>query len=335
MQRHGNLLSPQRAGPNEWQLPSLFLLVPVGLVGIAIGWLVSQFSPGTHKGVEAFRQHPWYTVWSALSALDVALWLVLGCVALSQVWSLALEEGGKRRNCAKRIVVPVLGFLAFGTVAGIVGNALTQRVRGGAPGVPLAYAPLRVYIYEAVVLFSSAPSAAGLWMIRRRLSSLQTVASRSSAELLLGLDCLLAFRSRSQQFLGMLSAIVATSVFQTSALRNAEVGSRVVKANQFPSEFVLLYGAYFALAVAVVYLPSELKLMEVGRKLQNMAANQLAMRSRTTTGSPVEHWLDRAVQRSRIGQALGLDVPFLARLQTSLGIFAPLLASIIATVLPH
>ena len=304
MRRHASLDVSQRTGLDEY-LPPLPLLAIVCAAGVAIGWLVSQFSPGTRIGVEAFRHNPWYTIWSSLGAIFVALWLLLGCVALSQIWSLSLEEGGNRSSCAKRVVMPVLGYLFYGAAVGVLAVILSSRVRPG-PAMPLSHSAVRVYIFEVAAVLGGAPSAAGLGMIKRRASSLHAVTSGSLAELLNGLDAFLVFRGRSQQFLAMLSTVVATAVLQTSTLRYALVGSGVVKSEQYPPEFILLYGAFFALAIAIVYLPPEFELRQAGRTMLDMAVKRGYGGPLGTDGNEVEHWLQQADQRGQHKPGAGI-----------------------------
>ena len=334
IQQRGDPPSSPRSGSDEQRLPPLPFLVVVAVVGAATGWFVIQASPGTHRGVIAFRQQPWYTVWSSLGALFVALWLILGVVALSQVWSISAEEAESARERMKLIIRPALGFLLYGAVVSFLASSLSQRTRVGAPFIPLAHPALRVNFFSAVAVIGTLPSAVGLWMIRRRARSLPIMVSDSETGLLNSLDRFLEFRSRNQRFLAMLSTVVATAVLQTSALRNALIGSGIVKAADYPPEFVFLYGAIFAAAVAIVYLPSELALRQAGRALQQMAASQME-NAVPTSGNGVEGWLDWVDQRDRIGKTLGLDVPILARIQTSLGLLAPLIASLIGALVPR
>src|SRR5689334_24455174 len=95
-QGRGNPPSSGEVGPGKQEIPPLPLLAAVGVVGIAIGWLVSQASPGNDPRLARFQHHPWYIVWSSMGALFVALWLILGCVALWQICSLSLDGEGSR-----------------------------------------------------------------------------------------------------------------------------------------------------------------------------------------------------------------------------------------------
>lgn len=334
MQRREDPPPSPHIAVDERQLPSLPVLITVAVIGAAAGWLVIQASPGAHRGVIAFRHQAWYTVWSSLGSLFVALWLVLGVVTLSQLWSLSLEEEDGRWDRMKLILKPALGYLLFGALVGYLASAISYRSGVGAPDIPLAHSLLRVNFFAGAAIVGSLPSAVGLWVIRRRAGSLPTVALGSQIELLRSLDQFLVFQARNQRFLATLSTVVATAVLQTSAVRNALIGAGIVTATDYPPEFVLLYGVIFAVAVAIVYLPPELALREAGRTLQNIASTQIES-TMPTPSNEVERWLEQAGQRDRIGKVLGLDVPIVARVQTSLGLFAPLIASLIGALVPH
>lgn len=309
------------------------LLAVVAVAGSVAGWLVVQASPGSSISVIAFRRQPWYTVWSSLGALFVALWLILGLVAMRQVWSFSLEEEQDRWNRVKLILRPALGYLIYAILVAYLASALSGWAQGGNPGIPLSHPLIRVDFFAGVAAAGSLPSAVGLWITRRRAGSLSSAALRPQTELLISLDQFLVFQSRNQRFLAALSTIIATAVLQTSALRNALIGAGVAKETGYPPEFVLLYGAIFAVAVAIVYLPSELALREAGRTLQRLAVTRMEVSSASNIG--IEHWLERVDQQDRIGKALGLDVPILARVQTSLGLLAPLIAALVGALVPH
>jgi hypothetical protein len=324
----------REAQPSQRPLPPLPLLAIFAGVGVATGWLTCQGAPGTDTRVEVFRNNPWYTVWSSISAICSGLWLLLGCVGFQQIWLLSLEEVSGIWARIKKIGRATSAYLVYGVIVAVVASTLEEHVRLSYT-MPLAHPTLRVNIFVVMAILGSWPSAVGLWMTRRRASLLPGAASLSSAELFISLDKLVALRTKNERFLAMLSTVVATAVFQTSAFRNAMVGSGILRPDQYAPEFVLLYGALFGLAIAIVYLPSELVLRQAGRILQNMTVQHWEAGPATHSNDEVQHWLERNNQYERLGRALGLDVPILARVQTSLGLFAPVLASLIPTILPH
>jgi hypothetical protein len=181
----------------------------------------------------------------------------------------------------------------------------------------------------------SIPNALGILVIRRRSRSLGIADQDSQESPQSGFDQYLEFENLNQHFLAMLATVIATAVAQTSALRYALVGSGLITKNAYPTEFVLLYGAIFALAVTGVYLPSELSLREAGRRLQTSAVKQWLLLSPERSTDDIEHWLDKTDQRERIGRTLRLNIGVLSGVQTSLGLLAPFLVAFATTLVPH
>ena len=142
------------------------------------------------------------------------------------------------------------------------------------------------------------------------------------------------FLVRTQRiFLSLLSTVVAIAVVQTNALRNALIDSSLATIRDFPPEFVIFYGLIFALAVSCVYLPPAYELRQAGMSLQRAVVDMTS--SAPTEGStPVEQWISRFERETKVAHDLGLDVSILARVQTSLGLLAPLLVSIASTMFP-
>jgi len=315
----------------ERGLPSLAVLVTIGVFGLGAGWFNSRMLTGTSGAVTTFRHTSWYTIWSALGSLTVALWLVLGCITLRWLWWLSREEGGTRSVCARRILWPALGYTMYGAVVSGLAAYLSNLTSPGGSVAPLAGFALRENLFATAAVFGSVPSLVSLWIIRRRVRFLP---AHYNDDLPGGFEKFLIFQQKNQRSLSVLSMVIAAAIFQTSALRDALLESGTRTAVNYPTQFVFLYGLIFSIAIAVIYLPSELALREAGLGLQTMAME--GHRSATLRqADAVESWLEQVDQRNRIGKALGVDVPLFARVQTSLGLLSPLLASLIATLLPH
>jgi hypothetical protein len=320
----------------EYQLPPLPALAAVAGFGIITGWFVSQVAPGSNPRANTFRNYAWYTGWSCLSAINVAIWLLLGAVGLWRLRLLLAEEGGDRSTRVKRIAGPLFGYIAYGTLVTMASQLLTQKVTiAHLATLPLNHFALRADLLTSLAVLGSIPNALGILVIRRRSKSLGVAAQDSQESLQSALDQYLRFENLNQQFLAMLATVIATAVAQTSALRNALIGSDLISTNAYPTEFVLLYGAIFALAVTGVYLPSELSLREAGRRQQAAAVQQWVLLSPERSTDDIEHWLDQTEQRDRIGGTLRLNVGVLSGVQTSLGLLAPLLVAFATTLLPH
>jgi len=195
----------------EHGLPSLKLLTIIGVVGLAAGWLNSRILTGANEATTIFRHSAWYTVWSALGALAVALYLILGCITLRWLWRLSCEEGGGRPACVRRILKPLFGYAIYGLAVGVISAYLSELVSPRGAAAPLAHFSLRVNLFVTAAVVGSVPSAVSLWITRRRARSLPL---RYIGALPHGFEQFRVFRERNQRSLSVLSTIVAMAVFQ-------------------------------------------------------------------------------------------------------------------------
>jgi hypothetical protein len=249
---------------------------------------------------------------------------------------LLAEEGKDRATRWRRVAGPLFGYLAYVALITAASQSLSQKVAfSHLASLPVDHFALRANLVTTLAVVATLPNAIGILVIRRRSKSLGIAAQESEGSLQSALDQYLALENVNQQFLAMLATVIATGVAGTSALRNALVGAGLLGTDAYPTEFVLLYGAIFALAVAGVYLPSALSLREAGRRLQAIAVRQWELMSPERSTDDIEHWLARTDQRDRIGRTLGLNVGVLSRVQTSLGLLAPLLVAFATTLRPR
>jgi len=164
-----NASTVPKSQSHERGLPSLAVLATIGAFGLAAGWLNGRILTGASGAVTTFRHSSWYTVWSALGALAVALWLVLGCITLRWLWWLSREEGGTRSVCVRRILWPALGYAVYGAVVSGLAAYLSNLTSPQGSVAPLADFTLRVNLFGTAAVFGSVPSAVSLWIIRRRV----------------------------------------------------------------------------------------------------------------------------------------------------------------------
>jgi hypothetical protein len=305
----------------------------VAAFGVTTGWLICQLDPG-HDGTSLiFQRTSWFTIWSGLAALDVGLWLLLGYISAGQLVSFLRANTSRESAVRELLCLGVLYAVYFALIA-YTATVLSQRVNHGHLH-PLPDWTIRITLLDIAALLGSLPSAVGLWATWRRCSRLHRDHSNDGDGLLVDVDRTVQFRRMNQRNLAILATVIGTAVLQTSALRNALIGSKLMATSQYPSEFVLLYGVFFAVALAGIYLPSEWSAREAATALQSEALHLWHPRSTNRAQSPIERWLGRNDLEDRMSKALGLDTPILARIQTSLGLLAPVLAAIVSTLLPH
>jgi hypothetical protein len=86
-----------------------------------------------------------------------------------------------------------------------------------------------------------------------------------------------------------------------------------------------VYGLFFSILVAAVYLPTHLTLARVGHDIRD------AFFPAVSPTSP--EWTDRTAKRDKLGGVLELQVGALSRFKASAAILTPLVGSLIALVL--
>jgi hypothetical protein len=322
-----------RTNTSRYDPPSLLVLTCIVVVGLLLGWAISDAMPGNGRDVHAFRSDPWYLTWSALGATNCAVWLVLGYFG-SRLLRNQLSAASGASEWQGRLAGPIFAYLSLGLVVTVLSDVTTVRSsRIGVP-FPLEHSVLRLTAFTAIGVVGSLPSGAGLWWILSQARNLGRALEHAVPVDPVVLDTFVRYQESAQLFLGMLATSVAAAVAQTSALRQTLLGSKIMQPADYPSEFVLTYGALFALAVAFVYLPTALVLRQTGRLIRDTAARHLLAAKTDQPTHDIGRWLDLQDCRARLDTALGLHLSVTARIQVALGLLAPLLASLVGASLP-
>jgi len=102
-------------------------------------------------------------------------------------------------------------------------------------------------------------------------------------------------------------------------------GVRLARADEIPFDFVLLYGGFFSLLLALIYVPTFLELQAGGRRVRNLAADLPAPTD--------ESFDDVYTRRKNLGELLQLEVSTSSSLRAGVAILAPLTTSLIGLLL--
>ena len=133
----------------------------------------------------------------------------------------------------------------------------------------------------------------------------------------------LRLRGDLRRFLDTAAAIIAAATLSTGGLRAAVVAK--VHDAEFPPEYVLYYGAFFSLLLALVYAPALLACRATGRRL----ADALLPLPATAP----ESWAGWHADRGALEALLELDAATSKGMRTGLALIAPLLGSAIGLLL--
>jgi hypothetical protein len=321
----------RRAATSGYDSPSILVLAGVAIVGGVMGWLAGQVSPGSGNDVDTFRNDNWYLVWSAVGALSCALWLIFGYFGFHLLRRLVVGSppGKGLGGRLGRLLGLIASYLVLGLVVSVLQTAFEVQGRRFGATVPLAHFIVRSNIFTVIGLIGSLPNAVGL--CAREMHPVPDAAGQVDTE---ALEKFRQYQQSAQSFLGMTATAVAAAVALTGALRRALLGSKTIQQADYPAEFVLIYGALFALALAFVYLPTAVTLRRTGHALRDAAALALLSAASEQPPNEIARWLKLQEHRSQMDKALGLELGIVARIQLALGLLAPVLVSLLSTVLP-
>ena len=308
----------------------MWLWVPALLAGL-VGYLVVTVN---RHGSEGFGELPQFYVWAIIIAIQAAVWALVA----AQGWD-RLRRLRARFGHAASGYWPFLSWLLLALViAGLVALLKLPRV-----GSPLAGHQERTAALTALGVLAATPSVVGIWrlqlVIARDIRPLVGAIGRGSPWSPLHRDVysrLCDVRGYLQQFLAGLGAIVAALTFASGALRNAilawqEAGgdepSRIERQSRFdlPLEYVVMYGLFYTALVALIYVPVYGSLERTGLDLVDRVYP--VPDGKEPTG-------DWQAGRDRLAKLLQLGFRAEDSLRSSVAIFAPLLATLVSTLLP-
>jgi hypothetical protein len=288
-------------------------------VPAAIGFAIVQVAKG---GDARFTASGEFFVWSGLVAVAVAVWVAMSVGLLQTVGELRGlfgEEGS---------AIPVPGlFGLYGLYAAVLFAMLTLGGRG--PALPLDHFSLRTRTVLAIGLATAAPTVVTLWLVAERLRQLRLLLAADAPMSNAGdrVEELRTLWRCSVRSLAAASVSVSLAVVLAGALRNALLAyNRTRLEKDFPASSLLLYGAFFTVAFAAVYMPTLLTWRGRARQLVD------AVYPVPDDGKPDEGWMKG---RAVLEQLLGINIGFMAQLSGMLAIFGPLATSFLAGFIPQ
>jgi hypothetical protein len=137
------------------------------------------------------------------------------------------------------------------------------------PDSGLAHHDSKLVVVNVVGAFVAITAGVGIWTVRAAIETRfdgrrpDEEGGRTSKEW--AADILL-LRKHLQGFIGLLGAMVGLGTLTKGALRQAFLATGG-DPGQFPSDYVLIHGAYFSALLAMVYAPTHAVLAEVGTRL--------------------------------------------------------------------
>lgn len=269
-----------------------------GLLGVLLAVQTALSSHG-HRAVARSSE---FVAWSALVSLSVVTYVQIFVKTVRVV----------RRPSPRTLVVSIIAYVL---VAAVVYLTLT----GHGPPRALETVPLVMRPFYAVAEIAAAPAVLGLWLVYNRLDQVDHWLQRWPARPDGVLSDLLAIRTDINRCLAGLSLIASTGLITATALRNAYL-AHGVRAEQFPSTSVLLFGGTITAIIALIYVPVFLAWRERATALINTVYPMPA------DARPTEEWMNG---RARLRELVGVDTTVVKTLVTTFGVLAPLAISLL------
>jgi hypothetical protein len=323
------------------------------LIGAAVGVVILFRNPfnlhGWSDDHREFAKTSPFILWAALMCAQTALWLLVLVWLLpsfrevwpekgKRVWLLpSVRRGWSGRSkrlevfwhspepLASTVVIGILVFLlAYGS----------RRLRHWPDYFPGH--DWKVPVLTAIGVLVGLFAAWGIWLTHAKLTALADQIDQQDLTPEGALHEFLIYQARLKRFLGALGAILGLLVLATAAHRQTVLAydhklhctptcPRDYQPIDYGYQLVLIYGLFFSILIAAVYLPTHLSLTNAGNQI----------RDKFFAGVPpsAQEWQDRTANREKLGSLLELDVGPLGRLKASAAILTPLISGLIGLLL--
>jgi len=305
----------------------IWLWIPA-LVAFGIGCAVITVDKGNSQG---FGDLPEFYAWATIIGGQTGIWVLVA----AQGWMLLKELPSRYPPTFSFTWLPRFSYGLLGLALFFLG-LLLQVPREGSP---LPGHHIRLLFLSLLGFLAAGPSLIGIWRVQlvldgdvaERTAQVRRPLTWSAVERDL-LERLILLRSLLQKFLGGLGTILAALTFATGALRNAVVAWKTsapppphAALFDVPLIYVVTYGLFFTLVVALIYLPVYGSIERAGQDFVD------AVCPVPTDNAPSAEW---QALRDRLSKQLQLGIRAEDSLKSGVSILAPLLATLLPILLP-
>jgi hypothetical protein len=266
-----------------------------------------------------FLESPTAMVWIFFVAAQFAFWANI----VKPLWSWL---SGLRRDYALRLTGEIRLKLAAAMIFFALPGFILVFV---VPASNLAHHDLKQGIVNLIAMIVAILPVAGIWYVHAALEATFTgkaPGGRSVRSFQETIKILLELRSSLQHFITVLGAIIVLATLAKGALRQAFLATGG-NPSAFPSEYVLLQGAYFTGLLALVYIPTYTSLAGIGADLLESAYPV------TAPDLDWDHLYRWQQNRKSLEELLQLRSGAFANLRGSVSILAPVATSFVSVLL--
>jgi hypothetical protein len=305
-------------------------LTVAAVLGVLLAaYLFTKSAKGKGEKGYTFLHTSGWEVWRGVAAVSVALWVGLLLQGIRVFRELGGDEDltNQRRWQAVIALMPVgIGFML--TIGSILLSLQGKRTTIGVPIEEWSHFTITLL---AIGGLAALPWLMTVWLVHMAVINLSRRVDefRNPSEAIDEVwnerklvDKYASLWDRMQGTILALAAIVTPAVLTTGALRLAVVPT-YVKKEDFPANFILFYGAFFAVFVAGAVVPMVGSWRSTGHKLID------ALRPLPEDGLLTE---DLIMERTRLETYLHLDVGILRSPITLLSVLAPFATAVLTAL---
>jgi len=300
-------------------LESAFVLF-LGVIGALIGAALllkwhGTFDHKTHPSAHLFIRRPETIFWICLICGQTALWTVLSLPVVR-----ALRAQGLPRRWTG-IVLSSLVLIATLTLFMIVAG----RIRND---YPLPHHAQKIIVLTVWGFLLALITSVVIWLVHDQAGRYTTMTHEPTKD---ELDAVMHLQDTLGQMLTILGAVIGAAVLATAALRRALAAwntyvdahpkLHLVSAGEVPYVYVLLYGGFFSLLLALIYFPTFLEIQAAGRRIRDHAA--------ALPDPSGKSFDDVVTRRKNLEDLLQLDVATSNSFRAGVAILAPLTTSLL------
>jgi hypothetical protein len=291
-----------------------------GSMGFVIGLYIltwDNFWPFRPTGAprDNFLRSPEAMVWVFLIAAQFAFWFT--ALPVEWYWRSAVRNTFQVHFTLEMWAKLVLALLLFALPATLMAGILPATH-------VIAHHHSKILIVNLVSVLAAFVAVEGIWYVRSALG----VRSWSGNTAIGGqpekdtVKDYLLLRESLHQFITFLGAMIGLATLAKGASRHAFVATGGSPAD-YPPEYVLLHGAYFTGLLALVYMPTFSRLMDVGKDLLDSILP-------LSPDLDLKNLTDWQAKRKDLEELLQLRANALENLRASVSILAPLASSAIS-----
>ena len=283
----------------------------LGAIGFSLGIAVARVGAGETPQSAAFAKTPGFSVWSAITGFEVALWAIC--------WTKATGIGHEvRSRLPKASTWPFIAVIVALVAALRFALLLYPTVR-----TPVYGMPVRQAILQLIGILAAGPALFGMWRIQAWLRSpaAEIPSPLANVRPLSGrlISDTVFVRETLNRLLLILSLMIGAVVFATGSLRSALIAAGSMP-SRFPATSVLLFGALFTAMLALLFTPVYVDLREFQRRIRDFISRV------PSDGIPPESWY---LERERLSALLQVDSSALEAIRSATLLLGPFFTALV------